>query len=223
MCHDPVEMTLFSRRARRASRSAPLLGPLLGLLLGLLLGALSSSPAAAEDAAPRRARLIERAREEVLREVRYDRRYVERGQGEPAWDRGACTDLVVRAARAAGVDIQIDLQKDALAHPEAYPAMARRDGRVDHRRTPNLLVWLGRTRRGLPTGLPAHVDGFLPGDIVVWTYGKCPECKADHVGIVSDRQGTRGYPLVIHNAGPRATEEDALDAWPVMGHYRLVE
>jgi uncharacterized protein YijF (DUF1287 family) len=41
--------------------------------------------------------------------------------------------------------------------------------------------------------------------------------------VVSDRVGKRDYPLILHNAGPRATEEDALDAWPLVGHFRVVD
>ncbi len=205
--------------------------------LGVLLGAafmLSSSwsasrlASAAEteaSSATRSRRIVERAREEVREKVVYDRRYVARGIGAPPKERGACTDLVVRAFAAVGVDLQTQIQNDALAAPEAYTWISGRDGRIDHRRAPNLYVYFTRHARRLPKDLvndrERSLRTFAPGDVVVWTYGTCPECKADHVGIVSDRVGTRGMPLVIHNAGPYATEEDALDAWPLLAHVRL--
>lgn len=171
--------------------------------------------------------VVRRAREEVAGKVAYDRRYVARGTGAPATDRGACTDLVIRAFGAAGIDLQTKLQLDAQRAPSAYASITNRDGRIDHRRATNLHVYFSRNARKLPTDLAKNRDltlrSLAAGDVVVWTYGTCPECKADHVGIVSDKMGTRGLPLVIHNAGPRATEEDALDAWPLLGHFRVVD
>lgn len=167
-------------------------------------------------------RIVARAREEVAAGVVYDRAYVSRGIGRPDRERGACTDLVVRALAAGGIDLQSAIFNDALRTPSAYANIALVDGRIDHRRAPNQHVWLSRHARKLPTSLRS-IATFAAGDVVVWTYGTCPECKADHVGIVSDRLGKRGYPLILHNAGPRATEEDALDAWPLVGHYRVVD
>jgi hypothetical protein len=189
----------------------------------LVLVALARPSAA--DPEPREvrvARAIERARSEVRSGVVYDRRYVERAMGAPAEGRGACTDLVARALGASGYDVQTRLQLDVRLAPSAYPGILSPDGRVDHRRTPNLFVLFRRTARSLPVDIgPDTRSTFAAGDVIVWTYGRCPECKADHIGLVSDRLGTRGLPLVLHNAGPRATEEDALDAWPIVGHFRL--
>lgn len=173
-------------------------------------------------AGARALRIVARAREEVTTGVVYDRTYVSHGSGRPDRERGACTDLVVRALAAGGVDLQSAIFNDALRAPSAYANIALVDGRIDHRRAPNQHVWLSRHARKLPVSLGAR-ETFAAGDIVVWTYGTCPECKADHVGVVSDRLGKRGYPLILHNAGPRATEEDALDAWPLIGHYRVVD
>lgn len=191
----------------------------------MILGAGGLARPSLADPVPREVRVsraIERARGEVLAGVVYDRSYVERSMGAPSVDRGACTDLVARALGAAGYDVQTRLQLDVRAARDAYPGIPSPDGRVDHRRTPNLFVLFRRTARSLPTDLrPETLATFAPGDVVVWTYGRCPECKADHIGLVSDRRGTRRLPLVLHNAGPRATEEDALDAWPIVGHFRL--
>ncbi|WP_437987968.1 DUF1287 domain-containing protein [Sorangium sp. So ce117] len=54
-----------------------------------------------------------------------------------------------------------------------------------------------------------------------WGLKSCRSCTPDHVGIVSDRKGPRGIPLVLHNIGPTPSEDDALDAWTVLGHFRL--
>jgi hypothetical protein len=57
---------------------------------------------------------------------------------------------------------------------------------------------------------------YLPGDIVAWDLGG----GVLHVGIVSDRQGTGGTPLVIHNIGAGAREDDILFRFAIIGHYR---
>ena len=41
-----------------------------------------------------------------------------------------------------------------------------------------------------------------------------------HVMIVSDHKTPDGRPLVIHNIGGGAREEDALATYPLTGHYR---
>ena len=59
---------------------------------------------------------------------------------------------------------------------------------------------------------------WQPGDLVYWDLnGK----GLMHVGIISDRKNKEGRPLVVHNIGPIASEEDVLAEWKVLGHYRL--
>ena len=69
----------------------------------------------------------------------------------------------------------------------------------------------------------AEVASWEPGDVVVWGFRPCPACTPDHVGIVSDRKGPRGMPLVIHNIGPMPSEDDRLDAFTILGHFRLAK
>jgi uncharacterized protein YijF (DUF1287 family) len=38
--------------------------------------------------------------------------------------------------------------------------------------------------------------------------------------MVSDRKSAQGVPLVIHNIGRGAREEDVLFTYPLTGHYR---
>ncbi|MES2542986.1 MAG: DUF1287 domain-containing protein, partial [Pseudomonadota bacterium] len=56
-----------------------------------------------------------------------------------------------------------------------------------------------------------------PGDIISW---KLPG-NLDHIGIVSDRRTDAGVPLILHNIGAGAKEEDILFAYPMTGHYRI--
>jgi hypothetical protein len=38
--------------------------------------------------------------------------------------------------------------------------------------------------------------------------------------VVSDRRTAAGRPLIIHNAGQGAVEEDVLFEWRIIGHFR---
>ena len=61
-------------------------------------------------------------------------------------------------------------------------------------------------------------ESYRPGDIVCWDLGR----GVLHIGIVSDTN-SRGTPLIIHNIGSGAKEEDFLLKYQVIGHYRLKE
>jgi len=171
---------------------------------------------------------VARARGEVDRQVVYDPAYVrlsfragaDTGHvvypgGDLDASRGVCTDVVVRALRAVGVDLQERVHADIVAHPAAYPRVTAPDTNIDHRRVGPLLVYLRRHAVA-----PAPTD-WQPGDIVVYAFNPCPRCTPDHVGIVSDRRGPRGKLLVIHNMGPRPSEDDVIDEWTQLGHFRL--
>ena len=122
--------------------------------------------------------------------------------------------------RARGVDLQQRTHEDIAKRPSAYPFIKMADKQIDHRRVNTLLAYFEKHAIVLPK--EARSDTWKPGDVVVWAFGKCPHCNPDHIGIVSDRRGNRGVPLVIHNMGPTPTEDDTLDAWTVLGHFRVM-
>jgi len=140
--------------------------------------------------------------------------------GDVPKDTGVCTDVVVRALRAAGYDLQRLIHEDMRAHFSRYPqnwGLKRPDRNIDHRRVPNQRRFFERKGMVLPTAYRAATRAtFQPGDVVTW---KLPS-GLDHTGIVSDRVNAPGVPLVIHNLGVCA-EEDVLLAWPLTGHYRF--
>ncbi|WP_437779284.1 DUF1287 domain-containing protein [Sorangium sp. So ce1097] len=104
------------------------------------------------------------------------------------------------------------IHEDVLAR-RAYTTVERPDRNIDHRRVGPMLTYLRAHATPLPrTFDEAALSTWKPGDIVVWALKPCPPCSPDHVGIVSDREGPRGLPLVLHNIGPRQSEDDALDA-----------
>jgi uncharacterized protein len=85
-----------------------------------------------------------------------------------------------------------------------------------------MLVYLRAHATSLPTTFDdTALATWQPGDVVVWAFRPCPSCNPDHVGIVSDRLGPRGMPLVLHNIGPVPSEDDRLDTWTVLGHFRV--
>ena len=167
---------------------------------------------------------MERARLEVTRGVSYDPAWFAIGypNGDPAADVGVCTDVVIRSLRSTGVDLQSRIHEDILRRRDAYTTVKNVDRNIDHRRVTPMLTYL----RAHATALPKAFDEtalatWEPGDVVVWAFRPCPACNPDHVGIVSDRKGPRGLPLVIHNIGPHPSEDDRLDAWTVLGHFRV--
>jgi len=212
-------------RVSSAMRSTPCI--LASLLSGLLWFGLfdGKARACADDSTGLARQIVLRAREEVTRGVAYDSSYLSLAYpgGDVAASRGVCTDVVVRALRNAGLDLQRLIHEDILRRPGAYArAVKRPDASIDHRRaTPQLIYFEAHARR-----LPRDVlstesrQSFAPGDVIIWSLKN--DGQAEHVGIVSDRQGPRGLPLVIHNIGPHPTEEDVLDAWQILGHYRAV-
>src|SRR5260221_2981578 len=81
--------------------------------------------------------------ERTLHVVRYDPQYVRipyPGGDVPA-DTGVCSDEVIRAYRALGIDLQKEVHEDMVANFSAYPnqrrwLLAHPDSNIDHRRVP---------------------------------------------------------------------------------------
>jgi uncharacterized protein YijF (DUF1287 family) len=162
------------------------------------------------------------ARQQVGVTVHYDPAYrtLAYPNGDLPPERGVCTDVVIRALRAARrIDLQAAVHEDIRAHAAAYPLRrwraSRPDASIDHRRVPNLMVYFARQGYARPAG--AAAADYLPGDIVAWDLGR----GILHVGIVTDRKAVTGAPLVVHNIGAGAREEDILFRFAVIGHYRL--
>lgn len=176
--------------------------------------------AAAQDTAGGRAmQLLDAAYAQTTTTVTYDGSYRRIGYpgGDVPADRGVCTDVVIRAYRTLGIDLQVLVHEDMRRSFDAYPrlwGLRRPDPNIDHRRVPNLQAFLQRAGAGREIGRTAR--DFDAGDLVTWMLpGNLP-----HIGIVSDRRSPDGVPLVVHNVGRGARVEDVLFAWPITGHYR---
>jgi uncharacterized protein YijF (DUF1287 family) len=135
--------------------------------------------------------------------------------GDVPAGRGACTDVVIRALRHAGFDLQQLVHEDVIAAPHAY-RIAKPDPNIDHRRVLNLMVFFERHGRVLPTDYSAATrETWQPGDIVCWRINP----RETHTGVISDGVSSDGRPLVIHNTY-RTVEADVLTSWTIIGHYR---
>ncbi|HEY2365958.1 MAG TPA: DUF1287 domain-containing protein [Polyangiaceae bacterium] len=163
--------------------------------------------------------VVARAREEVARAVSYDPSWysIRYPNGDVDASIGVCTDVVIRGYRAINVDFQKLVHEDVVRNPAAYePYVKTPDATIDHRRVGPLLTYLRRHAHSLDKN-----GDYQAGDIVVISFNACPSCSPQHVGVVSDRKGPRGIPLLIHNMGPTPREDDTLDAWTHLGHFRL--
>ena len=164
--------------------------------------------------------IIAGAREEVQRRTAYDASYYP--DGYPPEGRGACTDLVWRALAKAGYNLKSMVDEDIRVNPAAYGITGQQpDPNIDFRRVTNLAVFFQRHAQRLTTevkpGDASNLVHWQPGDIVV--FGP----PSEHIGIISDRRRRDGVPLVLHNAGPWATEADCLLRWPskITHHFRF--
>jgi len=163
--------------------------------------------------------LVDAARQQIGVTKCDDGRYVTLAYpgGDVPMERGVCTDVIVRAYRQFGIDLQQLIHEDMRRNGSVYPKLwklTRPDPNIDHRRVPNLARFFTRQGQSMPAG--TEPDAYLPGDLVTW---RLP-AGIPHIGIVSDRRSETGTPLVIHNIGSGAVEDNILLAFPITGHYR---
>jgi uncharacterized protein YijF (DUF1287 family) len=166
-------------------------------------------------------KLLESAIEQTNLTKNYDPNYtvIAYPNGDIPIEKGVCTDVVIRAFRKAGVDLQKEVHEDMTANFAAYPKkwnLKTPDTNIDHRRVPNLQTFF--TRRGKSLPVTQNADDYKPGDVVSWDLdGK----GMTHVGLVSNfyNEKTKRY-LIIHNIGAGAQAEDVVFDWKITGHFR---
>jgi len=163
--------------------------------------------------------LVSAAKTQIGVTVHYDGQYrkIAYPGGDVPLDRGVCTDVIIRAFRRCGLDLQKLVHEDMVRAWDCYPnpwRMKTTDRNIDHRRVPNLATFFKRHGKSLPLG--TDPKRFLPGDIVTW---RLPS-GLPHIGMVSIEKSPTGVPLIIHNIGDGTKLEDGLFAYPLTGHYR---
>ena len=165
-------------------------------------------------------KLVASARRQIGLTVSYDPRYrkLDYPGGDVPRSTGVCSDVVIRALRDQGLDLQQAVHEDMRREFGAYPknwGLKKPDRNIDHRRVPNLMAYF--RRQGWAHPITREASDFRAGDLVAWDLGG----GITHIGIVSDRQSARGTPLVLHNIGRGTQEEDLLFEHRIIGHYRV--
>jgi uncharacterized protein len=166
-------------------------------------------------------RLIASARAQADITTSYDPRYASIAYpgGDVPLQTGVCSDVIIRAVRTLGIDLQKSVYEDMARNFSVYPrkwGMKRPDTNIDHRRVPNLMTYFSRIGKSLP--ISADEKKFQAGDIVAWALNE----KQTHIGIVSDESIFFGRrKLIFHNIGRGVRHEDVLFNWKIIGHYRL--
>ncbi|GGB71357.1 DUF1287 domain-containing protein [Flavobacterium suaedae] len=131
---------------------------------------------------------------------------------------GVCTDVVIRAYRKLGIDLQKEVHEDMKANFSKYPktwGLKSTDTNIDHRRVPNLQVFF--TRKGTSLPVTKNADDYKPGDLVTWMLTP----SLPHIGIVVNRKSADGKRyMIVHNIGRGQELEDCLFNYNISGHYR---
>lgn len=165
-------------------------------------------------------RLSDAALELTLQKVVYDPSYynIPYPNGDVPAGKGVCTDVVIRAYRKLGIDLQKEVHEDMKANFSKYPkkwGLRKTDTNIDHRRVPNLMMFFSRFGEMKPKSL--EPKDYLPGDLVCWDLGG----GITHIGIVVNKKSVDGKRnLIVHNIGAGQVLADCLFDFIIIGHYR---
>lgn len=152
--------------------------------------------------------------------VTYDPAYysIKYPNGDVAANKGVCTDVVIRAYRKLGIDLQKEVHEDMKKNFSKYPkkfGLKRPDTNIDHRRVPNLMVFFAKF--GKSKSIENNPSLYVPGDIVTWLLPG----NLTHIGIVVNKKSADGKRyLIVHNIGGGQVIEDCLFKFTITGHYQ---
>ncbi|MEO6784539.1 MAG: DUF1287 domain-containing protein, partial [Chthoniobacteraceae bacterium] len=170
------------------------------------------------EPAPQAAKLIAAAKRQVGVTLNYDPAYVKLAYpgGDVPEDRGVCTDVVIRAFRSLGLDLQQLVHEDMERAFSKYPhewGLAKPDANIDHRRVPNLMRFFERAGKKL--AVSKKPEDYKPGDLVTVIVPK----NLPHIMVVSDvpSPAEPKRMQVVHNIGAGAQLEDRLFEFEIIG------
>ncbi len=197
------------------------LRPLVAWLALLALAAPTPAERLPEEPEGFTAQLVAAAKERTRHWIWYSSKYrkIPYPGGDVPRHIGVCTDVVIRAYRALGIDLQVLVHEDMKADFAAYPddwGLTGPDPNIDHRRVPNLETFF--RRHGVVLPVSRDPGDYRPGDLVTWTirWGR------PHIGIVVDERSRDGERFkVVHNIGLGPRTEDMLFDYPIRGHFRF--
>lgn len=162
-------------------------------------------------------KLVTDARQQIGKTLYYDPAYtaLKYPMGDVPLVKGVCTDVIIRALRLQGIDLQQRIHEDMKKNFSVYPkkwGLKTTDRNIDHRRVPNIMTYFKHQN------YTVKKQQYLAGDIVTWDLGK----GLVHIGILSDRKSVgSNTPLVIHNIGQGTQENNILHQFKMIGHYRI--
>ena len=152
-------------------------------------------------------------------QVTYDPSYfaISYPNGDIPSSKGVCTDVIIRAYRTLGIDLQKEVHEDMKINFNKYPkiwGLTKTDKNIDHRRVPNLMTFF--ERHGVTKTISLKPSDYSPGDIVCWNLSG----GITHIGIVISKKSTdRKRNLIVHNIGAGQVIEDCLFNFKIIGHY----
>ena len=154
--------------------------------------------------------------------VIYDPSYfgIKYPNGDIPKNKGVCTDVIIRAYRKLGIDLQKEVHEDMKSHFSKYPnlkkwGMTKTDTNIDHRRVPNLEIFFERKGKKLPVS--KNASDYKTGEIVTWLINN----KLPHIGIVTNKKSADGKRnLIVHNVGNGQVLEDCLFKYKIVGHFK---
>ena len=137
--------------------------------------------------------------------------------GDVPSNKGVCTDVVIRAYRKLGIDLQKEVHEDMKLNFSKYPKnwnLKKPNTNIDHRRVPNLMVYF--SRKATVKSITKNGNDYLPGDIVCWNLGGA----ITHIGLVVNKKSDDStHYLVVHNIGAGQVLADCLFDFKIIGHY----
>jgi uncharacterized protein len=150
---------------------------------------------------------VEQTKDFVVYSAKYQRLSFPMGDLQSFY--GACSDVIIRAYRTIGLDLQELVQRTRVG---------RGDSNIDHRRTETLRKFFTQYGESLiPTAFP---EDYKPGDIVTY-YRPFSRVSRAHIAVVSDVRAPTGRFMIVHNRGWGPQLEDALFVDKITGHYRF--
>ena len=157
--------------------------------------------------------------------IDYDPAYfsIKYPNGDVPKNKGVCTDVIIRAYRKLGIDLQKEVHEDMIDHFSEYPnlqkwGMTKTDTNIDHRRVPNLEIFFERNGEKLP--VTNNPKDYKTGEIVTWMIND----KLPHIGIITNQKSRDGKRnLIVHNVGGGQVLDDCLFDYKIVGHYRYWE
>jgi len=170
-------------------------------------------------------KLVKQAIAQTKQQVKYDPAYIQikYPNGDVPANTGVCTDLVIRAYRGLGIDLQKEVHEDMVKRFKDYPRLWKLkspDSNIDHRRVPNLMTFF--EHKGAKLNISNKAGDYKPGDLVTWNLqNKNVVSGITHIGIIIDQKSSDGNRfMVAHNIGSGNVVEDILFSFTIIGHYR---